>query len=301
MLVKGEGKKVASLTDEIAACYTENITDEFLKPIINQATFSPIEEGDAVLCFNFRTDRCREITKALTQQDFPEFGMKKLNLYYTTMTVYDHSFVNVHTIFQNEDLTETLGEILAKNNRTQLRAAETEKYPHVTFFFSGGREKEFEGEKRIMAPSPKVATYDLLPEMSASPLTESVLNEIKENQPDFVCLNFANTDMVGHTGDFKAAMKAAETVDGCVKQITALCISLDYTVLITADHGNADYMINDDGSPNTAHSLNPVPFFLVDKTMKPTLHDGKLGDIAPTILKLMDIHQPASMTGVSLF
>jgi 2,3-bisphosphoglycerate-independent phosphoglycerate mutase len=217
------------------------------------------------------------------------------------MTVYDHSFVNVNTIFQNEDLTETLGEILAKNNRTQLRAAETEKYPHVTFFFSGGREKEFEGEKRIMAPSPKVATYDLQPEMSAFPLTESVLNEINENQPDFVCLNFANTDMVGHTGDFKAAMKAAETVDGCVKQIAELCISLDYTVLITADHGNADYMINDDGSPNTAHSLNPVPFFLVDKTMKPTLHDGKLGDIAPTILKLMKINQPASMTGVSLF
>lgn len=301
MLVKGEGKKVSSLSEEIAANYAENVTDEFLKPIINQATFIPIAEGDAVLCFNFRTDRCREITKALTQQDFPELGMKKLNLHYTTMTVYDHSFVNVNTIFQNEDLTETLGEILAKNNRTQLRAAETEKYPHVTFFFSGGREKEFEGEKRIMAPSPKVATYDLQPEMSAFPLTESVLNEIKENQPDFICLNFANTDMVGHTGDFKAAMKAAETVDGCVKQITELCISLDYTVLITADHGNADYMINDDGSPNTAHSLNPVPFFLVDKTTKPTLHDGKLGDIAPTILKLMDIHQPASMTGVSLF
>lgn len=301
MLVKGEGKVVSSLSDEIAANYADNITDEFLKPIISKDTFCPIADGDAVLCFNFRTDRCREITKVLTQQDFPELGMHKLNLHYTTMTVYDHSFKNVNAIFWNEDLTETLGEVLEKNNRTQLRAAETEKYPHVTFFFSGGREREFVGEKRIMAPSPKVATYDLQPEMSAFLLTQSVLAEIDANKPDFVCLNFANTDMVGHTGDFKAAMKAAETVDSCVKQITELCLALDYTVLITADHGNADYMINDDGSPNTAHSLNPVPFFLVDNTLKPTLHDGKLGDIAPTVLKLMGIEQPAAMTGASLY
>jgi len=301
MLVKGEGKKVDSLTDAVRAEYAENVTDEFLKPIINRTTFVPIAEGDAVLCFNFRTDRCREITKALTQQNFPEFGMKKLDLHYTTMTVYDHTFKNVHTIFQNDDLTQTLGEILAQNKRTQLRAAETEKYPHVTFFFSGGREKEFEGEKRIMAASPKVATYDLQPEMSALPLTENVLAEIKTSQPDFVCLNYANTDMVGHTGDFSAAMRAAETVDACVRRITDLCLELDYTVLITADHGNADYMINDDGSPNTAHSLNPVPLFLVDRQFKPTLQDGKLGDIAPTVLKLMHIDQPAAMTGVSLF
>ncbi len=227
--------------------------------------------------------------------------MKKLNLHYTTMTMYDHSFKNVANIFDNADLTQTLGEVLESNGKTQVRAAETEKYPHVTFFFSGGREKEFTAETRLMAASPKVATYDLQPEMSALPLTEKILEEIENNTPDFICLNFANTDMVGHTGVFSAAVKAAETVDACVKRIAELALEKDYALLITADHGNADYMINDDGSPNTAHTLNPVPIFLVDKTFHPQLHEGKLADIAPTILKLMSIEQPAAMTGVSLY
>ncbi len=301
MLTKGEGKKATDLIKAVEESYSEGVTDEFIKPIVAAENFTAIKEGDAVLCFNFRTDRCREITKALTQQDFPEQGMKKLNLHYTTMTIYDHSFKNVANIFDNDDLTMTLGEVLEKNNRTQVRAAETEKYPHVTFFFSGGREKEFSGETRLMAASPKVATYDLQPEMSALPLTEKILVEIKNNTPDFICLNYANTDMVGHTGVFSAAMKAAETVDACVKRIVELALEKDYAILITADHGNADYMINDDGSPNTAHTLNPVPLFLIDKTFHPQLHEGKLADIAPTILKLMGIEQPAVMTGVSLY
>ena len=300
LLTKGEGDKTTDVLNAIEENYKVGITDEFIKPIVTD-NFSAIKDGDAVLCFNFRTDRCREITKALTQQDFPEYGMKKLSLHYTTMTVYDHSFKNVSNIFNNADLGMTLGEVLEQNKKMQVRAAETEKYPHVTFFFSGGREKEFMGEKRVMAASPKVATYDLQPEMSAIPLTEKILEEIKNNQPDFICLNFANTDMVGHTGVFSAAIKAAETVDECVAQITDLALEKDYTILITADHGNADYMINDDGTPNTAHTLNPVPLFLVDRNFHPQLHTGKLADIAPTILKLMGIEQPAVMTGVSLF
>ena len=301
LLSKNEGKPTDDVFKTVEESYADGITDEFIKPIVSSENSACIKEGDAVICFNFRTDRCREITKALTQQDFPEYGMKKLNLHYTTMTNYDHAFTGVTNIFDNDDLTCTLGEILSENNKTQLRAAETEKYPHVTFFFSGGREKEFEGEKRIMAASPKVATYDLQPEMSAYPLTEKVFDEIKNNAPDFVCLNFANTDMVGHTGVFSAAVKAAETVDACVKQLTELALAKDYTILITADHGNADYMINDDGSSNTAHTMNPVPFFLVDKNVHPTLHSGKLSDIAPTVLKLMGIEQPKEMTGKSLF
>ncbi len=301
LIVKGEGKKSSDVIKAMEESYAEVVTDEFIKPIVSSKNFEAIKDDDAVICFNFRTDRCREITKALTQQDFPEQGMKKLNLHYTTMTVYDHSFKNVENIFDNDDLTQTLGEILEKQNKTQVRAAETEKYPHVTFFFSGGREKEFARETRLMAASPKVATYDLQPEMSALPLTENILEEIKNNTPDFICLNFANTDMVGHTGVFSAAVKAAETVDACVKRITELALEKDYTLLITADHGNADYMINDDGSPNTAHTLNPVPLFLIDKTFKPQLHEGKLADIAPTVLKLMGIEQPAVMTGVSLY
>ncbi len=301
LLTKGEGKKANDMLKAIEESYADGVTDEFIKPIISSENFEPMQDGDAVLCFNFRTDRCREITKALTQQDFPEFGMKKLNLHYTTMTIYDHTFKGVANIFDNDDLSLTLGEILSQHNKTQLRVAETEKYPHVTFFFSGGREKEFTGEKRIMAASPKVATYDLQPEMSAYTLTEKVLEEIKSNSPDFVCLNYANTDMVGHTGVFSAAIKAAETVDACVKRIVELGLQKDYTLLITADHGNADYMINDDGSPNTAHTMNPVPLFLVDKNFHPALHGGKLADLAPTILKLMEIEQPKEMTGVSLF
>ncbi len=301
MLTKGEGKKVSDLQQAIQESYNSDVTDEFIKPIIAVEHFVPVKDGDAVLCFNFRTDRCREITKALTQLDFPDFGMHKLNLNYTTMTMYDHSFKNVANIFGNDDLKMTLGEVLSLKGKTQLRAAETEKYPHVTFFFSGGREKEFTGEKRIMEPSPKVATYDLQPEMSAIPLTDKVVAEIEANQPDFVCLNFANTDMVGHSGVFSAAIKAAETVNNCVERIVSTGLKHDYALLITADHGNADYMINDDGSPHTSHTMNPVPIFLVDKTLHPELHTGKLGDLAPTILKIMGIEQPKEMDGVSLY
>lgn len=301
MLTKGEGEKANSAEAAVEKSYASNVTDEFIKPVTIEGAFKPIKDGDAVVCFNFRTDRCREITKVLTQQDFPDFGMKKLNLNYTTMTMYDHSFKNVANIFDNEDLTMTLGEVLSQNNKTQVRAAETEKYPHVTFFFSGGREKEFAGEKRILAPSPKVATYDLQPEMSAIELTDKITAEIESNIPDFVCLNYANADMVGHTGVFSAAIKAAETVDACIKRVIETALPKDYTILVTADHGNADYMINDDGSPNTAHTMNPVPLILVDNKLHPTLKPGTLGDIAPTILKLMDLPQPAQMTGKSLF
>lgn len=306
MLTKGEGTKVTDAVKAVEDSYaTDDRGDEFIKPAVcvsaDGQPLATIKEGDGVICFNFRTDRCREITKALTQEDFPDYGMQKLNLHYTTMTIYDHKFKNVHNIFDNDDLTLTLGEVLEQNHKTQIRAAETEKYPHVTFFFSGGREKEFAGETRILAASPKVATYDLQPEMSALSLTEKVLEVIENTTPDFACINFANADMVGHTGVFSAAVKAAETVDSCVKQITELALSKDYTILITADHGNADYMINEDGTPNTAHTLNPVPFFLVDNDNKPILHQGKLGDIAPTILKLMGIEKPNVMTGDSLF
>ncbi len=301
LLVHGTGKKSDDILQAVQQSYDEGVTDEFIKPMLSSQGFAPIQDGDAVLCFNFRTDRCREITKALTQQDFPEQGMKKLNLHYTTMTVYDHSFKNVNNIFSNDDLTMTLGEVISKLGKTQVRVAETEKYPHVTFFFSGGREKEFPGETRIMVPSAKVATYDLQPEMSAPGVTDRIVEEIKAHEPDFVCLNFANADMVGHTGVFKAAIKAVETVDACVKRVTELGLEKDYAILITADHGNADYMINDDGSPNTAHTKNPVPLFVVDKNLKPILHPGSLGDIAPTILKIMGIEPPMEMTGKSLY
>lgn len=305
LMVKGEGHKTTDLFKTIEESYAAGVTDEFITPVVNTEKngqpFATIKDGDAVLCFNFRTDRCREITKALTQQDFPEQGMKTLQLHYTTMTMYDHQFKNVDNIFSKDDLTMTLGEVLEKNHKTQVRAAETEKYPHVTFFFSGGREKEFTGEKRILAPSPKVATYDLQPEMSAIPLAAKVVEEINAGSPDFVCLNFANTDMVGHTGVFSAAVKAAETVDACVKQVAETALAKGYALLITADHGNADYMINEDGSPNTAHTMNPVPLFLVADGFKPALHPGKLADIAPTILKLMGLAQPPEMTGVSLY
>ncbi len=304
-MVKGEGKRTTDIIKSMAESYALGVTDEFIMPMLatneNGEILPCIKDGDAVLCFNFRTDRCREITKALTQQDFPEQGMKKLDLHYTTMTLYDHQFKGVANIFSKDDLGMTLGEVLEKNSKTQLRAAETEKYPHVTFFFSGGREVEFKGEKRIMAASPKVATYDLQPEMSALPLTQMVLDALEKDAPDFVCLNFANTDMVGHTGVFTAAIKAAETVDACVKRITELALQKDYTLLITADHGNADYMVNDDNTPNTAHTMNPVPLFLVANNFKPAMHPGKLADIAPTVLKLMGIAQPAEMTGSSLF
>ena len=305
LLIKGKGTKSQDILKSITDSYAAGVTDEFIKPILatdaDGAPLSLIKDGDAVISFNFRTDRCREITKALTQQDFPEQGMKKLSLHYTTMTVYDHSFVGVYNIFDNDDLKMTLGEVLSNRGLTQLRAAETEKYPHVTFFFNGGREAPFKGEERIMEPSPKVATYDLQPEMSAEGLTDRVVQYINEAKPDFVCLNFANTDMVGHTGVFKAVVMAAETVSACVDRVVTTCLAHGYSILLTADHGNADYMINDDGSPNTAHTKNPVPLFLIDNELKPVLHKGALADIAPTVLKLMDIPQPAEMTGKPLY
>ncbi len=299
LLVRGEGKSADNLLSAVKQSYDAGITDEFILPVKKANADALIQEGDAVLCFNFRTDRCREITKALTQQNFPEQGMQTLPLYYVTMTVYDTSFKDVKNIFDNNDLTLTLGEILEQKSKTQVRIAETEKYPHVTFFFSGGREKEFAGEKRIMIPSPKVATYDLQPEMSALKVKSAIIEELY-NKPDFVCLNFANADMVGHTGVMSAVMKAVETVDECVKEVTETALSLGYSLLITADHGNADFMINDDGSPNTAHTKNPVPLFLVSNHIQKQLKPGKLGDLAPTILQLMQIEKPAVMNGESL-
>jgi 2,3-bisphosphoglycerate-independent phosphoglycerate mutase len=300
-LVNGVGEKA---TDGIAAVeqsYAHNITDEFIKPTVivgsDQQPLASIKDGDVALCFNFRTDRCREITQVLTQTDMPDHGMKKLALHYTTMTLYDHSFQNIEVVFENDNLNNTLGEILAKNGKTQIRIAETEKYPHVSFFFSGGREIPFDGERRIMIPSPKVATYDLQPEMSANELTDAIVPEIEKESADFICLNYANADMVGHTGIWQAAIKAAETVDKCVERVVTAALAHGYTVFLTADHGNADYMINEDGTPNTAHTLNLVPLFVIDKDWKGTLKPGKLGDIAPTILTMMHLPIPAEMTG----
>ncbi len=297
-LVNAVGEKTDNVLKAVAASYENGVTDEFLKPIINvNAPDSSIKEGDAVICFNFRTDRCREITQVLTQQDMPEFGMKKMKLHYTTMTEYDKTYKDVNVIFATDNLTQTLGEVLEENGLRQIRIAETEKYPHVSFFFSGGREKPFEREQRIMIPSPKVATYDLQPEMSALEVTDAIVPEIEDETADFICLNFANADMVGHTGVFSAAQKAVETVDKCVERVVKAALDHDYAVFILADHGNADYMINEDGTPNTAHTLNPVPLILVDRSWKGKLKPGKLGDIAPSILKMMGLAIPKEMTG----
>lgn len=300
-LVNGVGEMTTDATTAMKDCYANNITDEFIKPIIitgeNEQPLAKIEDGDAVISFNFRTDRCREITEVLTQQDFQEFGMHKLRLDYTTMTEYDSTFNNVHVIFKNDNLINTLGEVLEKHGRKQIRIAETEKYPHVTFFFSGGREEPFDGEKRIIAASPKVATYDLQPEMSALELTEKIVLEIKQKTADFICLNYANADMVGHTGIWEATIKAAETVDTCVNKVVEAALESDYVVFLTADHGNADYLKNADGSPNTAHTLNPVPLFVIDKNWRGEVKAGKLGDIAPTILHFMNLPIPLEMTG----
>ena len=297
-MVNATGEKTTNFISTITASYSKNITDEFLMPMINSnLADTVIEEGDAVLCFNFRTDRCREITEVLSQTDMPDMRMHTLPLHFTTMTMYDHSFKNIDVIFEKDDLKNTLGEILARQGKTQLRIAETEKYPHVSFFFSGGRETAFEGEKRLMIPSPKVATYDLQPQMSAYEVTDKVINEINTNKPDFICLNFANADMVGHTGVWDAVIKAVETVDTCVSKVVPAALAQDYTIFILADHGNADYEINEDGTPNTAHTLNLVPFFIIDKEWKGAVSPGKLGDIAPTILKMMNLPIPAEMTG----
>ncbi|MEO6639475.1 MAG: 2,3-bisphosphoglycerate-independent phosphoglycerate mutase [Ginsengibacter sp.] len=297
-LVNRKGTATDNILANIEVSYKNNVTDEFLLPIINEETpGGTIKNGDAVICFNFRTDRCREITEVLTQSSFPEFEMQKLELNYTTMTRYDHAFKNIHVIFEKDDLINTLGDIISANNKKQIRIAETEKYPHVTFFFSGGREVPFDGESRIMIPSPKVATYDLQPQMSAMELTNALLPEIEKQEPDFICLNYANTDMVGHTGVWEAVIAAAETVDKCVEKVVTTGLENGYTIFLTADHGNADYMVNADGTPNTAHTLNLVPFFIIDKEWRGEITPGKLGDLAPTILKMMNLPIPPQMTG----
>ncbi|BAU53165.1 2,3-bisphosphoglycerate-independent phosphoglycerate mutase [Mucilaginibacter gotjawali] len=300
LMVNGVGEASTNIVQSIKSSYLQDVTDEFIKPIVgvdeNGKPLATIEEGDVVLCFNFRTDRGREITIALTQRDIPEFNMHALKLNYLTMTPYDESFKGVKVLFDKDDLTQTLGEILQEAGKNQIRIAETEKYPHVTFFFSGGREKEFKNEKRLLVPSPKVATYDLQPEMSAEGIRDAILPELKSGWPDVIILNFANTDMVGHTGVFSAVVKAAETVDACAREVIETGIANGYSFIIIADHGNADYMINDDGTPNTAHSTNLVPCIVIDKDVT-HVKDGKLGDIAPTMLKIIGVPIPEKMTG----
>ena len=297
-LVHGTGQKADDMIAAIVQSYENKVTDEFILPIINNTlSKTVIENGDAVICFNFRTDRCREITEVLTQKECPEQGMKPLNLFYTTMTSYDDDYKNVNVVFEKDNLDQTLGEVIAANGLTQLRMAETEKYPHVSFFFSGGREDKFPGEERIMIPSPKVATYDLQPEMSAYAVTDAAIEAINTTEPDFICLNYANADMVGHTGVWEAVIKAVETVDTCVERLVKTALEHNYCIFLTADHGNADYEINEDGSPNTAHTLNLVPLFVIDKEWKGVVKPGKLGDIAPSILKRMNLTIPPAMTG----
>jgi len=299
-MVNGKGQASEDILTSVDASYKSGVTDEFLAPTIKTSQGQPvakIEEGDVVVCFNFRTDRGRQISQALTQKDFPGQEMFKLNIDYVTLTSYDDSFKGVDVVFEKDNLNNTLGEILAKVGKKQIRIAETEKYPHVTFFFSGGREVEFDGEKRILCPSPKVATYDLQPEMSAHDIKEAIIGELKKGDVDFTCLNFANPDMVGHTGNFQAAIKACETVDVCTKEVINTALEEGYTTIVIADHGNPDMMINEDGSPNTAHTTNLVPCILVDNEYHPKMKDGKLGDLAPTILELMGIDIPQEMTG----
>ncbi len=303
LLVNAEGLHSTNAVKSIQDSYANNVTDEFIQPIVmvdNQdKPVATIKEEDVVIFFNFRTDRGRELTEVLSQKDFPEFNMHKLNLYYVTMTNYDETYQNVHVIYDKDNITETLGEVLEKAGKTQIRIAETEKYPHVTFFFSGGREEPFKGETRILKNSPKVATYDLQPEMSAFELKDALVTELKKGAVDFVCLNFANGDMVGHTGVMEAAIKACEAVDVCVKEVVETALENNYTTIIIADHGNCETMINPDGSPNTAHTTNPVPIILVDKDLK-NINNGVLGDIAPTVLELMGIEQPNLMSCKSL-
>ena len=300
-MVNGMGDFSYDALATIEASYANNVTDEFIKPIVitykDNRPVATIRDGDVAICFNFRTDRCREITEVLTQKDMAEFGMKKLALHYTTMTQYDAAFNQVNVVFENDDLRNTIGEVIEQHGLKQIRIAETEKYPHVTFFFSGGRETPFEGEIRILIPSPKVATYDLKPEMSAYEMTEALIPELIKQTADFICLNYANADMVGHTGVWNAAIKAAETVDQCVGKVVTTALAHGYTIFLTADHGNSDYLINEDGSPNTAHTLNPVPLFIIDNEWRGTVKPGKLADIAPTILTMMGLPVPPVMTG----
>lgn len=299
LIVLGKGKKSQNAVEAMQESYDNDVTDEFIEPIVitdpNGSPLTTLKPEDVVIFFNFRTDRGRQLTEALTQQDFPEFEMKKIPLYFVTLTKYDDNFTNINVVFKKENIKTTLGEVLEYMGKNQIRIAETEKYPHVTFFFSGGREKPFKGEKRIMCNSPKVATYDLQPEMSAYEIRDKIIPEINSQSADFICLNFANPDMVGHTGVIEAAIKAVEVVDECMGDVVDAAVKNDYSVLIIADHGNSEMMINPDGTPNTAHTTNPVPVILVDKDIK-SIKDGVLGDIAPTILKLMGIPKPELMT-----
>ena len=303
LLVNGEGNGTQDIVGAVKAQYAAGITDEFMEPLYvtdeEGAPLATLKENDVVLVFNFRTDRGREITEVLTQRDFPEHNMSALNLHYVTMTSYDDTFRGVEVVFRKKNLSNTLGEVLESAGKTQIRIAETEKYPHVTFFFSGGREEPFAGEERLLCPSPKVATYDLQPEMSAGDIRDAIVPKLREGKTDFICLNFANPDMVGHTGVMQAAIKACEVVDSCAQTVIEAAKKQNYSVLVIADHGNCDTMRNPDGSPNTAHTTNPVPFILVDKDIK-KVSNGVLGDIAPTILALMGIPKPAVMTGKSL-
>lgn len=299
LLVKNEGEYFNSAISAIESSYAKEITDEFIEPSVIEKTGN-IEAGDVVISFNFRTDRPREISIALTQKDFPEFDMQKLDLHYVTMTRYDDTFKNVHVVFEKDNLVNTIGEVLSKAGKSQIRIAETEKYPHVTFFFSGGREQNFEGENRILINSPKVATYDLQPEMSALEVRDAIMKAIHEETPDFICLNFANPDMVGHTGVYSAIVKAVETVDSCLKDVVTAGQEKGYEFIVIADHGNADYAINPDGTPNTAHSLNKVPVVFVTHETEYKISDGILADVAPTILDRLMIEKPEEMKGESL-
>ncbi|MDR0223908.1 MAG: 2,3-bisphosphoglycerate-independent phosphoglycerate mutase [Myroides odoratus] len=303
LLVEGKGIHSTDAVKSIEASYVNQITDEFIEPIVmvdeDNHPVGKIAADDVVIFFNFRTDRGRELTHVLSQDNFPEYEMKALPLYFVTLTNYDDTFRRVHVVYDKENLHHTLGEIIAQHGKKQIRIAETEKYPHVTFFFSGGRELPFEGEQRILCPSPKVATYDLQPEMSAYDLKDALIPELQKGEVDFVCLNFANGDMVGHTGVMEAAIKACEAVDQCAKEVIEAALANNYTTIVLADHGNCETMLNEDGSPNTAHTTNPVPIILVDKDIK-TINHGVLGDIAPTILKLMGLPQPEEMTRQSL-
>ena len=303
LLVNGEGIATEDVVEVVEKSYADGITDEFIRPIVavdtNQNPLATISNDDVVLMFNFRTDRGRQLTEVLSQHDFHEQNMHKLNLYYVTMTNYDDSFAGVKVIYDKDNIEQTLGEVLSVAGKKQIRIAETEKYPHVTFFFNGGREVPFDGEQRILCPSPKVATYDLMPEMSAYDIRDAIIPELKKGEADFVCLNFANPYMVGHTGDMKAAIKACEVVDSCANDVVNVALENGYTTIIIADHGNCDTMVNPDGSPNTAHTTNPVPVILVDNELH-QINDGILGDIAPTVLKLIGIPQPAVMTQKSL-
>lgn len=300
LMVNGTGKPSTDIVKSMQESYAEGVTDEFIKPIVmvdeNQEPVGKIQEGDVVICFNFRTDRLRQITMALTQQNFDEFGMKIIPLKYYTMTNYDDSFLGIEVIYDKDNLLHTMGEELASAGKNQIRIAETEKYAHVTFFFSGGREKVFENEKRVLIPSPKVATYDLQPEMSAFLVRDAIVNELKTEWADFVCLNFANGDMVGHTGVYEAILKAVHTVDQCVKDVVETAREHGYDVMIIADHGNADFAVNPDGSPNTAHSLNPVPCIVISDQVK-KVENGILADVAPTLLSMIGVDIPEEMTG----